>query len=463
MIGARNARLLALAALAAAVVTVVVVVRGAGGDDEYPHELVLTVREAVNVIPGQYVREAGRPVGIVRDIDPVDGGRKARLVLAVGDEAWPLPRDTRFRLRWGGTANFSSRYILIERGKSAATWPDGASIPRDRFVAPVEFDELLRTFPERVRRDVTTLLETAGPTAQAARDPLRRALAEAPPAVDEARSVLDVLDAEHEALGTLIRAGDRVLAAVIEAEPGMRELLTGAAGTFQALAAEERSLRETLDGVPGALSQLRSTLRRAEPTLGRARSLTARIRPGVAELRRTAQPLDRLLRTVGDVGPSARSTLASLRRAVPNLDRLLDKTRALAPQLERIGRQGKENLRCIRPYTPDMNAFFTNWGDYFSGVGIPDKAFRAQVMTYVPAAFNAVPYTSADAKTLFQGLEYGFPRPPGTNAGQPWFLPECGAGPEALDPSKDPEMRIKPLFTPPPVRPLAAPAGGGGR
>ena len=29
---------------------------------------------------------------------------------------------------------------------------------------------------------------------------------------------------------------------------------------------------------------------------------------------------------------------------------------------------------------------------------------------------------------MLTGLAYGFPRPPGTNAGHPWFLPQCGVG-----------------------------------
>jgi hypothetical protein len=35
------------------------------------------------------------------------------------------------------------------------------------------------------------------------------------------------------------------------------------------------------------------------------------------------------------------------------------------------------------------------------------------------------------------------PRPPGWNEGKPWFLPQCGAGPDAVDPTKDPEDRAK--------------------
>jgi hypothetical protein len=68
-----------------------------------------------------------------------------------------------------------------------------------------------------------------------------------------------------------------------------------------------------------------------------------------------------------------------------------------------------------------------------------DKVLRAQVQQFLPANYNSVPLTPAQAAAAFPGMKYGFPRPPGTNAGQPWFQPQCGAGPEALDPSKDQE------------------------
>ena len=38
-------------------------------------------------------------------------------------------------------------------------------------------------------------------------------------------------------------------------------------------------------------------------------------------------------------------------------------------------------------------------------------------------------------------MTYAMPRPPGMNAGKPWFLPECGVTEDALDPAKDPETR----------------------
>jgi hypothetical protein len=36
-------------------------------------------------------------------------------------------------------------------------------------------------------------------------------------------------------------------------------------------------------------------------------------------------------------------------------------------------------------------------------------------------------------------MQYAFPIPPGHLAGQPWFQPQCGIGPEVYDADKDPE------------------------
>ncbi|MEA2273229.1 MAG: hypothetical protein QOI98_1937, partial [Solirubrobacteraceae bacterium] len=50
------------------------------------------------------------------------------------------------------------------------------------------------------------------------------------------------------------------------------------------------------------------------------------------------------------------------------------------------------------------------------------------------------PLNSQQVTTVMKDrLKYAMPRPPGLNAGQPWFQPQCGAGPDSLDPSKDPE------------------------
>jgi hypothetical protein len=114
------------------------------------------------------------------------------------------------------------------------------------------------------------------------------------------------------------------------------------------------------------------------------------------------------------------------------------------PQLRSIGSQSVTSLDCIRPYTPDIIAFASDWADFLSGVDGQDHYFRAQVQTLLPATYNAQTYNSAQMKKLMPWVSYVFPPPPGYAAGQPWFLPQCNAGPSTLDPNADPENNASP-------------------
>jgi ABC-type transporter Mla subunit MlaD len=445
-------RTAATAALGLFAIVVVVMLATGGGDAG--HKVSVVVPEATNVVPGQYVRSAGGKVGEVTKLTPVDGGRRARIEMRLQDSVWPLPAGTTMTLRWGGTVNYSNRYVDLHKGSGAgpAMARDGV-FPTKSFTTPIEFDGLLRTFDKPLRNDVRAFLNTGGKTLQATRPALRRALDASPEAVQQAGFVLRDLDAERYTLRTLVRSADNVLGAVQRARPGLRSLLGGAAQTFDAIASQSASLQGSLQRAPRMLATTRSTLARADRTLDLASTVTRRIAPGVTQLRRVAAPLDDTLRTVVRVAPDAKATLRSLGAATPDLNPLLDRVTALSPQLESIGEQAVDNLDCIRPYTPSIMSFFSNWGDFFSLDDGKDKLIRAQVQNFLPAPTNAAVYDSAQAAKIFPGLKFGFPRPPGTNAGQPWFLPECGAGPDALDPDKDPEARpFKQVFKMPSLR-----------
>jgi hypothetical protein len=109
------------------------------------------------------------------------------------------------------------------------------------------------------------------------------------------------------------------------------------------------------------------------------------------------------------------------------------------PQFQSISHQGVTSLQCVRPYTPDIVAFATDWADFISGVDGKDHYFRAQVQTMIPATFNDQVYNSGQMKKLFPWISYVYPPPPGFAAGQPWFLPQCNEGQDTLNASADPE------------------------
>jgi ABC-type transporter Mla subunit MlaD len=306
---------------------------------------------------------------------------------------------------------------------------------------PVEIDEVIAMFKRPLRRDVKRLLDASGTTLDRMSPSLRRGLEVAPAVIGEASGVLRDLSLNQATLRSLVRSTGSVVDAVDRSSPRMRELLDGAAETLGAVADESERLQLALTRMPGALQEVRNTLPEADQTLTAAADVTTLLAPGVARLRRISAPLNRLLASLVAVGQDASGTLRTTRRGAPEITRLLGRLTTVAPELEAIGRSGSKQLDCIRPYTPEILMLATTWGDFTSPTDGKDRYIRANIQNYFPAPYNNVPMTPAELLRAYPGLEYGFPRPPGQVAGQPWFQPQCGAGPEALDPANDSEAK----------------------
>jgi virulence factor Mce-like protein len=437
-IGAGTRRFVVLALVAMVIVAVLVLT----GRDDGSHRLTAIVSSATNVADGQKVRLNGVPVGEVVAVDPAAGGHAARITLKLTDKAWPLPVGSTMRLRWGGTVRFADRYIALEpAAKGQKMLADGGVLPRADFQVPQEFDQLMATFGSKPRAGLKDFFDQSGQAFDTSKAALESALDASPPALTQASYVLRDLDAQRDAVTTIVRSGSNVLGAVQASSPDIKSLLNGAAATLDAVADRATDLQRSLELAPQVLTTTRDTLKRADGTLVAADRFLTDIDPGVTEIRRTASPLTRVLQSLRTVAPDAESTLASLRSATPDLNPLLRTLHDQSPKLETISNQSVKALNCLRPYTPEIGAFFGDWASFTSGADVKDRLFRAQAQNYLPASNNAQSINPGQAAKLFSGLEYGFPRPPGELADQPWFKPSCGYGPDAINPDDDPEAR----------------------
>lgn len=433
----RRSQLLRAAAVAAALLIVVVLVANSGSSG---HRVEMTVPGATGVLKGFDVRMAGAPVGRVKSVDLTDDYR-AKIVLDIDDKAWPLPADTRFTLRQAGTIHFSDRYVQIDRG-SAKTWlPDGADIPASRFVNPVEFDTVFKTFDAKTRGDLTKLLNAGAGSAPLVARNLAPALRSGPRAARSTSAILRQLGDDPETLDVLVRSTSAVAESAASANPGLGALVDGASRTFRAVAARSADLRTVLTEAPATLAAARGTAGRVNGTLKKAQALTDDLKPGVTSLRAISPPLAHLLGTVVKVGPDARGTLATLDAAAPDLNGLVDRvTKPLLPQVQSVGREAAKQLECIRPFTPEVAGLAVNWATLWGAAGdSQDKIFRAQVGV-VPYPNETTVSSGAVASVLPKGaLRMAFPRPPGQLVNKPWFQPQCGITEDALDINKDPE------------------------
>lgn len=428
-----------LAAVVATVAVALVVVAVLGGGAPAGHEVRVVVPEAVSIIRGQEVRAAGQKIGEIADVSPVENGRASEVRLRITDErAWPLRRGTHVTFRWGGTASYSNRYVDVRPAAGGPPLASGAIIAARDVTWPVEFDQFTGQFTARTRHDLKSMIDTLGVNALTTSPALGDAVPAARPAVAEAGILARDLDDDGRTLVELVRSTAKVTTAVQSADPGLGDIVTSGAQTFDTVGAHAARLRDSLAAVPGVLVQARGTLGRADGTLDAAGRLLDRLGPGVGQLRRVASPLSQTLRTVVAVGPDLTRTLTTARKAAPRVTQLVKTATDQMPALQDIGSKGTEALECIRPYTPEIAAFASTWGDFTSANDKKDRYLRVELEA-TPISAAALPFDSATALGLFPSLTYAFPAPPGYFAGQPWFLPGCSADKSALDPGADPE------------------------
>lgn len=427
------ARVAGVAGLVVLVAVVALLVLGGSG-----HTLRAAFDSGVQAVPGQEVRIAGRKVGRIRSVDEVDGEAIVKLDIS-DDDAWPLPRGTTARLRFGSTSGYALRYVELHPGpESAPALADDGLLGRAQTTTPVELDQVYRMFRGRARADLGGLVDELGQTFGPQAKPLSSALRDAPEGLEQTTAVLDELSADRRALRTLVVAGDRTASALAAREGPLGEAIGGAAQTFDAVATRATAVRGALERFPLTLTTSRATLHRLDGSITGLQDLVGELRPGATALRRMA--------------PAARGALTELRAVAPLTERTLRRGTSAAPELTRLLRTGTPFLPrlgsaldrlapmagCLRPYTPELAGFLSTWTGYPKNYD--SSGHYARILVQVPPVPVGSPLSSEQAVRAHGGnLSYAMPRPPGLNAGQPSFQPQCGAGRDALDPAKDPE------------------------
>ena len=406
-----------------------------------PHHVRVSFLNAVSIAPGLDVQANGVDVGKVNEVKLDDMGRPV-VTIGVEDDAWPLHQGTTARLRFGTTIANGDRRIDLEPGpKHAPEIPEGGIISERRTTTPNEFDQVFNTFDRTTRGHIQTLAEHADETLRGRERKLGDGLAASPAALEAIDGVVADLDADQFALSSLVAWTDRVTQTLGHRRARIASLLTVAASTFSAFAENSQQTRDSIARLPGTLRETRTTLARLDRSLDLLDPLVADLRPGAAALR----PLAAV----------ARPTLAELRATVPLGIETLRTTRAAAPEITTLLRRARPLMRdldpalgdlapmvgCIRPYSPEIAGFFSNWTSFTKNFDGTSHYARVRVVQSPTSDTNKPPQRTDEFLRTAPGTDYAGIRVPGLAAGQPWFLPECGAGPDALDPSKDPEDR----------------------
>jgi phospholipid/cholesterol/gamma-HCH transport system substrate-binding protein len=315
--------------------------------------------------------------------------------------------------------------------------PENGIITTSHTVAAVEFDQVFGTFDKPTQSAVRQALRATGNTFGPRAAQLGAGVDTTSGALGAVSGFAADLARDEPALQGLVASGSAVTGQLATRQAEISDLVASAATTFRAFAANTTGITGSLDLLPGTLSQTRATLARLDVSIGHLNPLITDLGPGSAQLGQLSRDLRPALAELRRTIPSAVRTLQTGTAASPAITKLLRTAQpfstAAAPALTNLAPM----VACIRPYAPEIAALLTTWTSWtknYDNVGHNGRLWG----NLGPTGLTSNPQTPAQF-TQATGQGYAFVRPPGYNAGQTWFLPQCDAGSAGLNPNADPE------------------------
>lgn len=288
--------LVSLVVCAMAAVTAAAGVRDVGpAGDKIPVSAYFT--DASPLVPGNEVKASGVTVGEIVAVELEDG--KARVQMLVDRAVLPVHDDARAVI----TAKdlLGERFVDLQRGSSGA--PAAAEplvIPVERTSAVVDLEDVLNSLDDPASAGLAGLVGTAGQGVAGQGEKVADGITAFNPAMQRAAELSRMLDEQNAVLNSLVDSTEPV-AAELAADGGrnLDRTVGSAERTLTAVAAERKAVADSLDRLPGTLTDARHALaqvggvaEQATPALQSIRPVTDDLTQIDAELRRFADSAD---------------------------------------------------------------------------------------------------------------------------------------------------------------------------
>lgn len=332
------------------------------------HEYTLIFENAGQLVVGDNVQIGGRAVGTIDDIRLTDNNQAAVRIL-VEEPYAPLREGTEAVIRLTSLSGIANRYVAISPGPDASrTLADGTTISTAHTTTAVDLDQLFNTLTPDARRDLQGIIAGFKTQLDGKGEQAGEATKYFNPLLSSARRLVNEATRDEDALGNFIVTTSRTVTAVAERRDDLSALVGNANATTGAIAAENRALSE-------ALALLPTTLRRGNSTFVNLRATLDDLDPLVAESKPATKDLAPFLRELRPLVRDSKPTIKDLSTAVrrPGADNdLVEATRKL-PGFQRVASPAMKNstaalqksqpvLEFIRPYVPELTAWFRDFG-----------------------------------------------------------------------------------------------------
>jgi ABC-type transporter Mla subunit MlaD len=326
----------------AAGIGVVIVGMGVAGDPggEGVERVDAIFDRTAALIPGQKVKVAGAPVGVVTDITLTED-RKARVQMDVEEGFTPFRGDARCIIR--AEALIGEKFVQCDPGSTRARPLEGEdgeapTVPLERNTVPVEIDTILSTFRRPYRERFRILLTEFGIGLAGRAEDLDATIRRANPALREANELLRVLASERETLKDLVEGSDAALAELASRRDQVKSFIERADAVTEATASRRDDLSESVRRAPALLAE-------AEPAARRLSSFAREATPIARQLRAAAPAVNKVLEDVAPLSEVAVPTLERLSRTAKIGRRTVKVAIPVANRLKAAARELPDNVK----------------------------------------------------------------------------------------------------------------------
>jgi virulence factor Mce-like protein len=319
---------------------VIGIVREATDDDTRDAYYVRAIFDnASTIVPGEDVKIAGVPVGVISDMDVTDE-KQAAVTLRIDNENFiPWKADASCTIRAQGL--IGEKFVECEPGSTDAPAlrrireGDGEGerlLPVENTSSPVDIDLINNIMRLPYRQRLSILLSEFGTALAGRGEELNEVIHRANPALRETDEVLKILADQNRELAALARNSDEVLGPLAREREAFADFVVQANTTGEASAERRDDLRRSIALLPDFLAEL-------EPLMADLEDFADQGIPLLADLGEAAPALGRMIRAQGTLADASRESFPSLGDALERGRPALIRSRPLFQDLTRLGRQ----------------------------------------------------------------------------------------------------------------------------
>jgi virulence factor Mce-like protein len=319
---------------------VIGIVRESTDDDTKDAYFVRAVFDnASTLVPGEDVKVAGVPVGVISDLD-VTEDKKAAVTLRIDDTDF-IPWKSDAKCKIGSQGLIGEKFVDCQPGSSSAEplarieEGDGKGerlLPVERTSSPVDLDLIGNIMRLPYRQRFAILISEFGAGLAGRGGELNEVIHRANPALRETDKVLKILADQNRTLARLARDSDQALGPLAREREHFADFIVQANTTSEASAERREDIRRGIELLPGFLRELR-------PLMADLEDFADQGTPLLTDLNAAAPALGRLIEAQGTLADASRESFPSLGDALERGRPALLDARPLIQDLGRLGEQ----------------------------------------------------------------------------------------------------------------------------